>query len=122
MTHQTERHAPGLPPHPYAQVGAPEPGCPVEIAMGVLSGRWTTLVVRELLGGARSYSELAAALPTLSDKVLSERLRQLEGGGVVKREAVAGFPVRVGYELTDSGLRLGPVLQALWDWGTGHRA
>lgn len=121
MAHQTERHAPGLPPHPLAQVGSPEPACPVEIAMGVLSGRWTTLVLRELLGGARSYSELAAALPTLSDKVLSERLRQLEGGGVVRRAAVAGFPVRVTYELTDSGMRLGPVLQALWDWGTGHR-
>ena len=122
MAHQTERHAPGLPPHPHARVTAPEPACPVEIAMAALSGRWTTLVVRELLGGAHSYSALAGALPTLSDKVLSDRLRHLEAAGVVRREAVAGFPVRVTYELTDSGRRLGPVLQALWDWGGGHTA
>ncbi|HEY1179512.1 MAG TPA: helix-turn-helix domain-containing protein [Phytomonospora sp.] len=122
MAHQTESHAPGLPPHPFAQVTAPAPDCPVEVAMDVLSGRWTTLVVREQLSGPRGYSELAARLPSLSDKVLTERLRALEARGVLRRETTAGFPVRVFYELTDSGARLAPVLQTLWDWGTAHQA
>ncbi|GIG64684.1 winged helix-turn-helix transcriptional regulator [Phytomonospora endophytica] len=121
MAHQSESHAPGLPPHPLARVTAPAPDCPVEVAMDVLSGRWTTLVVRELLSGARSYSDLAARLPSLSDKVLTERLRHLRARGVLRREATAGFPVRVSYELTDSGRRLAPVLQTLWDWGTRHQ-
>lgn len=117
MPHQTESHAPGLPPHPLARVSAPMPDCPVEMSLAALAGRWTTLVVRELLGGRRSYGELAGALPALSDKVLSERLRHLERHGVLTRETRAGWPTRVFYELTDDGHRLGPVLQALWDWG-----
>lgn len=122
MPHQTESHAPGLPPHPMARVTAPEPECPVELALTALAGRWTTLVVRELLGGSRSYGELARALPTLSDKVLTERLRHLERQGVLTRETRAYSPsnqgpVRVSYELTADGRRLGPLLQALWDWG-----
>ncbi|MEV0644455.1 helix-turn-helix domain-containing protein [Phytomonospora sp. NPDC050363] len=122
MAHQTETHAPGLPPHALAKVNAPAIDCPVEIAMNALSGRWTTLVLRELLGGERGYSQLARALPALSDKVLTERLRHLESTGVVVREVTAGFPVRVSYALTDSGRRLGPVLQGLWDWGSAHRS
>ncbi|MFD8382430.1 winged helix-turn-helix transcriptional regulator [Streptomyces sp. NPDC059679] len=90
----------------------------MEIALAALHGRWTTLVVRELLRGDRSYSELSAALPTLSDKVLSERLAQLGQAGVVERDRRPGWPPRVRYALTPHGYRLGPVLQALWDWGT----
>nr|WP_167307784.1 MULTISPECIES: helix-turn-helix domain-containing protein [Streptomyces] len=86
--------------------------------MAALQGRWTTLVIRELLRGDRSYSELRAALPALSDKVLSDRLAQLTRTGVVGRHRRPGWPPRVHYALTPNGHRLGPVLQALWDWGT----
>nr|WP_307179992.1 helix-turn-helix domain-containing protein [Streptomyces africanus] len=89
----------------------------MEITLAALHGRWTTLVVRELLRGDRSYSELRAALPMLSDKVLSDRLAQLGEAGVVERDRRPGWPPRVRYALTPSGHRLGPVLQALWDWG-----
>ncbi|MFH9178991.1 winged helix-turn-helix transcriptional regulator [Streptomyces albogriseolus] len=89
----------------------------MEITLSALHGRWTTLVVRELLRGDRFYSELRTALPMLSDKVLSDRLAQLGQTGVVKRDRRPGWPPRVRYTLTPSGYRLGPVLQALWDWG-----
>ncbi|MEU2131330.1 helix-turn-helix domain-containing protein [Streptomyces sp. NPDC018352] len=117
MTHRTVGHPAGLPDEPYAKIGVPNPACPVEITLAALHGRWTTLVVREPLRGDRSYSELRAALPTLSDKVLSDRLAQLGEAGVVERDRHPGWPPRVRYALTPRGHRLGPVLQALWDWG-----
>ncbi|MFI6940467.1 winged helix-turn-helix transcriptional regulator [Streptomyces sp. NPDC050418] len=108
---------PGLPDDPLAQVTAPASDCPVEITLAALHGRWTTLVVREMLRGERSYSELRDALPALSDKVLSDRLSHLVTAGVVERDRRPGWPARVHYRLTSHGHRLGPVLQALWDWG-----
>jgi DNA-binding HxlR family transcriptional regulator len=112
--------APGLPDDPRADVTEPSPSCPVEITLAALRGRWTTLVVRELLRGGRTYTELKRALPALSDKVLSERLAQLAEARVVERERQTGWPPSTHYRLTSHGERLGPVLQALWDWGA-HR-
>lgn len=119
VAHRTVGHPAGLPNDPHANVAAPTLACPVEITLAALHGRWTTLVVRELLRGDRSYSELRVALPTLSDKVLSDRLAQLGEAGVVERDRRPGWPPRVRYALTPRGHRLGPVLQALWDWGAG---
>lgn len=116
VTHRTVGYPAGLPDDPLANVTEPTPECPVEITLSALHGRWTTLVVRELRGD-RSYSELRTALPMLSDKVLSDRLTQLGEAGVVERDRRPGWPPRVRYALTPSGHRLGPVLQALWDWG-----
>ncbi|MFG3076096.1 winged helix-turn-helix transcriptional regulator [Streptomyces sp. NPDC048225] len=120
MTHPTVGHPAGLPDDPRADVTAPTPECPVEITLAALHGRWTTLIIRELLRGARSYTELRAALPALSDKVLSDRLSHLTKTGVVHRDRHPAWPPRVHYALTPSGHRLGPVLQALWDWGAHH--
>ena len=101
-------------------VREPVPSCPVEITLAVLRGRWTPLLIRELLRGDRSFSELAQALPTLSDKTLSERLAQLTDAGVLHRRRTAGWPPRVRYALTERGYALVPVLRALWTWGSGH--
>ncbi|MGV9280792.1 winged helix-turn-helix transcriptional regulator [Streptomyces sp. NPDC003730] len=117
MTHPTVGHPAGLPDDPRADVTAPTPECPVEITLAALHGRWTTLIIRELLRGAHSYTELRAALPALSDKVLSDRLSHLTKTGVVHRDRHPAWPPRVRYTLTPGGHRLGPVLQALWDWG-----
>lgn len=120
MTHRTvsQGAAQGLPDDPRARVGAPTPACPVEITLDALRGRWTTLIVRELLrAGPCAYSELGAVLPQLSDKVLTERLAHLVAAGVVLRTRTPGWPSTVTYELTPHGRELGPVLQALWDWG-----
>ncbi|GLW08985.1 hypothetical protein Misp01_41150 [Microtetraspora sp. NBRC 13810] len=123
MTHQTVGHParPGLPDDPHADVNAPTSSCPVEITLTALRGRWTTLVIRELLRGDRTFTELRAALPALSDKVLSDRLAHLTRAGVLDRHRRSGWPPRTHYSLTPDGHRLGPVLQALWDWGAGHR-
>lgn len=118
MTHQTvSGPPPGLPADPRASVPGPTPSCPVEITLAALRGRWTTLVIRELLRGDRSFTELTRALPALSDKVLTDRLAQLTECGVVDRDREPGWPPRVTYRLTTRGRALGPVLQAMWDWG-----
>ncbi|GGO35002.1 helix-turn-helix domain-containing protein [Streptomyces lasiicapitis] len=131
MAHRTVRNVlaaprephPGLPDDPRARVTAPSPDCPVEVTLAALRGRWTTLVVRELLASdVYAYSELASALPQLSDKVLAERLTQLTAAGVIRRKRTPGWPPTVTYELTPHGRELGPVLQALWDWGTAAAA
>ncbi|MGW4005967.1 winged helix-turn-helix transcriptional regulator [Streptomyces nigra] len=74
-------------------------------------------MVRDLLRGDRSNSELRAALPALSNKVLPDRLAQLVQAGVVERDRRPDWPPWVRYALTPRGHSLGPVLQALWDWG-----
>jgi DNA-binding HxlR family transcriptional regulator len=119
VTHQTVGHPapPGLPDDPRAEVTEPTASCPIEITLSALRGRWTTLVIRELLRGDRTFSELGRALPALSDKVLAERLAHLADAGVVHRHRQTGWPPRVRYSLTERGRSLGPVLQALWDWG-----
>ncbi|NUT54179.1 MAG: helix-turn-helix transcriptional regulator [Saccharothrix sp.] len=103
---------------PHGEVDHPVPDCPVEITLAVLRGRWTTLVVRELFEGERSFGELAGALPALSDKVLSDRLAHLAASGVVARVREPGWPSRVRYSLTSRGHALRGVLEAMWAWGS----
>ena len=95
----------------------PETGCPVEAALAAVSGRWTTLVLRELMGGPRGFTELRTLLPELSAKVLSERLTALRERGLVTAERLPGFPVRTRYDLTEAGRSLRPLLVALYATG-----
>jgi DNA-binding HxlR family transcriptional regulator len=102
---------------PHGEVDHPVADCPVEVTLHALRGRWTTLVVRELLAGERTFSDLAAALPTLSDKVLTDRLTHLTACGVVGRIREPGWPSRVTYALTPRGYALRGVLEVMWAWG-----
>ncbi|MDQ0985572.1 helix-turn-helix domain-containing protein [Streptomyces sp. V2I9] len=95
----------------------PEPDCPVEVALAAVSGRWTTLVLRELMGGPLGFSELRQRLPELSAKVLSQRLSQLGDRGLVSVERRRGFPVRTSYTLTGAGRALRPLLIELYATG-----
>lgn len=94
------------------------PGCPIEKAVAVLDGKWTLLLLRELFTGTRRFGELREALPGISPKTLSERLRGMESQGIVTREVFAEVPLRVEYSLTPLGRTLDPVIQSLRDWGT----
>jgi DNA-binding HxlR family transcriptional regulator len=117
VAHQTVGHGSLLEvcPGPDARPGV---DCPVEVTLAALRGRWMPLVLLEFLrSGDLGFSELAAALPHLSDKVLSERLTQLTDAGVLTRHRTPAWPPRVRYALTDRGRALGPVLQAMWHWG-----
>lgn len=85
--------------------------------MEILDGKWTVLVIRDLLGGTRRFSELRRSLGAISPKTLTDRLRTLEEHGLITRTVFAEVPPRVEYCLTDAGRTLAPVLGAMADWG-----
>jgi DNA-binding HxlR family transcriptional regulator len=100
-----------------ATVGCVDESCPVARAVNALDGKWTMLIIRDLLGGVRRFSELRASLAGISPKTLTDRLRELEANGLVTRTIYAEIPPRVEYRLTDTGQRLKPVVDALAVWG-----
>ncbi|MBV2156491.1 helix-turn-helix transcriptional regulator [Kitasatospora sp. SUK 42] len=87
------------------------------MALAAVSGRWTTLVLRELMHGPASYGELRERLPEISPKVLAERLQTLGERELVARERLLGFPVRTSYRLTPTGEALRPLLVELYRTG-----
>ena len=93
-------------------------GCPIERTVNILEGKWTLLILRELFTGTKRFGELRSALPGVSPKTLSERLRILEKQGIVGRRIYPEVPPRVEYFLTDLGQTLSPIIESLRDWGT----
>jgi DNA-binding HxlR family transcriptional regulator len=86
-------------------------------AVELIGRRWTGAIVAVLLdGGPLRFSEISHAVPELSDRLLSERMKELEARGVVTRHVDPGPPVKVMYELTDMGRSLEPALQELKSW------
>ncbi len=91
--------------------------CPVyHHAVELIGRRWTGAVLRAMLSGLHRFSDLTAAVPGLSDRMLSERLKELEAEGIVVRTVVPETPVRVTYELTEKGRALGAVIEAVSAW------
>jgi DNA-binding HxlR family transcriptional regulator len=85
-------------------------------AVELIGRRWTGAIIRVLMPGPRRFNELLAAVPGISDRLLTERLRELESAGIMGREVQAGSPVRVQYELTSSGRELREALDAVGRW------
>lgn len=85
-------------------------------AVELIGRRWTGAIVRTLLAGPMRFNELLAAIPGISDRLLTERLRELEAENVVRRDVRPESPVRVIYELTPCGAELGPALDELARW------
>jgi DNA-binding HxlR family transcriptional regulator len=91
-------------------------GCPIEDAMRLLSGRWRTLLIYYLIEGPKRFSDLQRDNPTISHRMLTLDLRELEAAGVVARTVYPTVPPRVEYALTEDGRRLVPLINALGDW------
>jgi DNA-binding HxlR family transcriptional regulator len=85
-------------------------------AIELIGRRWTGAILRVLLPGERRFNEILAAVPDLSDRLLSERLRELEAEDVVERRVEVGPPVRVTYRLSERGRELEPVIRDVSAW------
>ena len=92
--------------------------CPIQFVLDLLDNKWSILVLRELFGGARRTHELLEALPGISTKTLTQRLRELESQGLVDRRVYAEIPPRVEYSLTPKGRQIQPVMTALHQVGS----
>lgn len=98
------------------------PDCPVETTLMLIGGKWQVLILRDLfLNGTMRFKELQRSIGTISQKVLTSSLRAMENNGLVHREVFAEVPPRVEYSLTELGLSIKPVLDAMWAWGEGYK-
>ena len=86
-------------------------------AVELIGRRWTGAILRAMMSGVNRFSDLSATVPGLSDKMLSERLKELESQGIVTRSVIPETPVRIEYELTEKGRDALPVLDALRVFG-----
>ena len=92
--------------------------CPyLHEAVELIGKRWSGAIIVVLIeGGVMRFSEIAQAIPQLSDRLLSERMKELEARGIVEREVREGSPARVEYSLTEMGRELAPALRELREW------
>jgi DNA-binding HxlR family transcriptional regulator len=91
--------------------------CPLyHEAVELVGRRWTGAILRVLMDGPLRFSEIAQAVPELSDRLLSERMKELEARGIVGRTVHPGPPVRVEYALSEMGRELGPALSEIQRW------
>lgn len=98
------------------------PACPVETTLLMISDKWKVLILRDLLDGTKRFSELRRSVGSVSQKVLTANLRQMERDGLVHREVFPEVPPRVEYSLTETGQTLQPVIEAMKNWGTQYKA
>lgn len=98
------------------------PACPVETTLSLIGNKWKVLILRDLLPGTKRFGELKKSLGTVSQKVLTAQLRDMEADGLVTRTVYPEVPPRVEYTLTDLGMSLQPVLDSLWNWGESYKA
>lgn len=95
--------------------------CPVTFTLGKIGGRWKPIIIYNLLGGTRRYSELRRLIPAITEKMLIQQLKQLEGDGLVQRKALPVIPPFVEYSLTEPGKELKCVLDAMVHWANSNR-
>jgi DNA-binding HxlR family transcriptional regulator len=87
-------------------------------AVELIGGRWTGAIINALMSGRARYAALRDSIPDISDRMLSERLRELEAEGILRRYVTPDTPVRVEYELTQKGQALEKALRAIGAWAT----
>ena len=96
--------------------------CPVEAAMDVIGGKYKALIVYELIGGTRRYSEIQKAVPQATPRMLSKQLKELEEDGVINRVLYPVVPPKTEYSLTELGSSLIPIVESLCKWGEHYFA
>ena len=98
------------------------PACPVETTLSLIGNKWKVLILRDLMEGTMRFGQLKKSVGDISQKVLTAQLRDMEESGLVARKVYAEVPPRVEYSLTELGLSLKPVLDAMVEWGTDYKS
>jgi DNA-binding HxlR family transcriptional regulator len=91
--------------------------CPVNFTLDRIGGRWKPLIIWTLRNGSRRYNELKKGIPSITEKMLIQHLKQLETDGLITRKVVEVMPPHVIYELSRTGKELVPALDAMAKWG-----
>ena len=98
------------------------PACPVETTLTLISDKWKVLILRDLMPGTKRFGELKKSLGSVSQKVLTAQLREMEQSGLLVRTVYPEVPPRVEYTLTELGQSLKPILDAMQNWGEAYKA
>jgi DNA-binding HxlR family transcriptional regulator len=93
------------------------PGCAVEAAISLIDGKWKSVVMFHLMAGTMRFNELKRAIPGVTQRMLTNQLRELEDDGLVARKVYPQVPPKVEYSLTELGDTMTPILKALKAWG-----
>ncbi|MDF2725510.1 MAG: HxlR family transcriptional regulator [Paenibacillus sp.] len=92
--------------------------CPkFESAFELLGKRWSGLIIQVLMNGPLRFKDISTMIPDMSDRMLTERFKELEQAGILRRNVYPEMPIRIEYELTDKGRALRPVMDAIQQWG-----
>ena len=98
------------------------PACPVETTLMLIGDKWKVLILRDLMDGTKRFGGLKRSIGTVSQKVLTAQLRDMEEKGLLTRKVYAEVPPRVEYTLTETGYSLKPILDAMRAWGADYKA
>jgi DNA-binding HxlR family transcriptional regulator len=98
------------------------PPCPVEATVILIGNKWRILIIRDLLDGAKRFNELKRSVGNISQKVLTENLRNLEENGLIVRTVYNEVPPKVEYSLTKTGMSLNPIVKSIREWGVEYLA
>jgi DNA-binding HxlR family transcriptional regulator len=94
--------------------------CPVEATLDVIGGKWKVLILWWIRDGVLRFGELRRQIPGISERMLTQQLRELEDDGVVRRKVYSEVPPKVEYSLTSYGKSLRPITKLMCDWGKRH--
>lgn len=94
--------------------------CPVATTIDLLSSKWKVLIMRDLLKGTRRYSELRTSVAGISQKMLTQSLREMTDDGLVIRKAFPVIPPKVEYHLSELGESMRPIINSMADWGSNY--
>jgi DNA-binding HxlR family transcriptional regulator len=97
------------------------PACPVETTLMLIGNKWKVLILRDLMEGTKRFGELKKSIGTVSQKVLTAQLRDMEDKGLLTRKVYAEVPPRVEYTLTETGYSLKQILDSMVAWGTNYQ-
>lgn len=96
------------------------PGCSVEAAIGLIDGKWKSIILWHLLSGTLRFNEICRHVDNCTPRMLTNQLREMEEDGLIARKVYAQVPPKVEYSLSDLGRTMEPILRALKDWGDAN--